>query len=64
MFLSALPTLKYAMTDKEHEHILAELVAKRGNKPQDWKVLNEEDDEQAQELEQNLLNIVDEINKL
>ncbi|WP_454970071.1 MFS transporter [Eubacterium sp.] len=64
MFLSALPTLKYAMTDKEHEHILAELVAKRGNKPQDLKVLNEEDDEQAQELEQNLLNIVDEINKL
>ena len=35
MFLSALPTLKYAMTDKEHEHILAELVAKRGNKRQD-----------------------------
>lgn len=35
MFLSALPTLKYAMTDKEHEYILAELVAKRGNKPQD-----------------------------
>ena len=35
MFLSALPTLKYAMTDKEHKHILAELVAKRGNKPQD-----------------------------
>ena len=35
MFLSALPTLKYAMTDKEHEQILAELVAKRGNKPQD-----------------------------
>lgn len=35
MFLSALPTLKYAMTDKEHEHILAELVAKRGNKTED-----------------------------
>ena len=35
MFLSALPTLKYAMTDKEHKQILAELVAKRGNKPQD-----------------------------
>ena len=34
MFLSALPTLKYAMTDKEHKQILAELVAKRGNKPQ------------------------------
>lgn len=35
MFLSALPTLKYAMTDKEHKQILAELVEKRGNKPQD-----------------------------
>lgn len=35
MFLSALPTLKYAMTDKEHKQILAELVVKRGNKPQD-----------------------------
>lgn len=35
MFLSALPTLKYAMTDKEHEQILAELVAKRGNKEND-----------------------------
>ena len=35
MFLSALPTLKYAMTDKEHKQILAELVAKRGNKSQD-----------------------------
>lgn len=29
MVLSALPTLKYAMSDKEHERILAELVAKR-----------------------------------
>lgn len=29
MFLSALPTLKYALSDKEHEKILAELVAKR-----------------------------------
>ena len=35
MFLSALPTLKYAMTDKEHKQILAELVAKRGNKTED-----------------------------
>lgn len=35
MFLSALPTLKYAMSDKEHEQILAELVAKRGNKEND-----------------------------
>ena len=29
MVLSALPTLKYALSDKEHERILAELVAKR-----------------------------------
>ncbi|WP_178667154.1 MFS transporter [uncultured Eubacterium sp.] len=31
MVLSALPTLKYALSDKEHERILAELVAKRKN---------------------------------
>ena len=35
MFLSALPTIKYAMTDKEHENILATLVAKRGGKTED-----------------------------
>ena len=29
MFLSALPTLKYALSDKEHEEILAQLIAKR-----------------------------------
>lgn len=29
MFLSALPTLKYALSDKEHKRILAELVEKR-----------------------------------
>lgn len=29
MLLSAIPTLKYAMTDKEHENILAELVSRR-----------------------------------
>ena len=29
MLLSALPTLKYALSDKEHKRILAELVAKR-----------------------------------
>ena len=29
MVLSAIPTLKYAMTDKEHENILEALVAKR-----------------------------------
>ncbi len=31
MLLSALPTLKYALTDKEHETILAKLVEKRAN---------------------------------
>lgn len=35
MFLSALPTLKYAMSDKEHERILSELVAKRNDKAND-----------------------------
>ena len=29
MLLSAIPTLKYAMSDKEHENILAELVSRR-----------------------------------
>ncbi len=29
MLLSALPTLKYALSDKEHARILGELVAKR-----------------------------------
>ena len=31
MVLSALPTLKYALSDKEHARILDELVAKRNN---------------------------------
>ncbi len=35
MFLSAIPTLKYALSDKEHERILAELIAKRKSKSQD-----------------------------
>lgn len=29
MFLSAIPTLKYALSDKEHTRILDELVKKR-----------------------------------
>ena len=32
MLLSAIPTLKYALPDKEHKRILAELVAKRAEK--------------------------------
>ncbi len=35
MFLSALPTLKYALSDKEHERILSELIAKRSDKVDD-----------------------------
>lgn len=35
MILSALPTLKYALTDKEHTRILDELVAKRAEKNND-----------------------------
>ena len=31
MILSALPTLKYALSDAEHKQILDELVAKRKN---------------------------------
>lgn len=32
MLISAIPTLKYALPDKEHKRILAELVAKRAEK--------------------------------
>lgn len=32
MLLSALPTLKYALSDKEHDRILEELVKRRGEK--------------------------------
>ena len=35
MVLSALPTIKYAMSDKEHSRILSELVAKRAAKGED-----------------------------
>lgn len=35
MILSALPTLKYALTDKEHAKILGELVEKRAKKDND-----------------------------
>lgn len=31
MLLSAIPTFKYALTDKEHTRILGELIAKRGH---------------------------------
>ncbi|MCH5321581.1 MAG: MFS transporter [Eubacterium sp.] len=35
MLISALPTLKYALSDKEHARILSELVAKRANANED-----------------------------
>ena len=35
MLLSAIPTLKYALSDKEHSRILDELVAKRAGSKKD-----------------------------
>ena len=35
MLLSAIPTLKYALSDKEHERILGELVKRREEKNSD-----------------------------
>ncbi|MFR5876942.1 MAG: MFS transporter [Eubacterium sp.] len=62
MLLSALPTLKYALTDKEHARILDELVSKRiaENSEQG----SAEIDENAQALQDNMEQIADEINKL
>lgn len=68
MLLSAIPTLKYAMTDKEHENILAELVSRRRS-------ANEQSQDDSTDapstldaasavLEDNMDSIVDEINNL
>ena len=32
MLLSAIPTIKYSLTDEEHTRILNELIARRANK--------------------------------
>lgn len=68
MLLSAIPTLKYAMTDKEHENILAELVSRRRS-------ANEQSQDDSTDapstldaasavLEDNMDSIVEEINNL
>lgn len=67
MLLSAIPTLKYAMSDKEHEKILGELVARR-------RVSTDTSDDSSETtstiesasavLEENMDSIVEEINNL
>lgn len=68
MLLSAIPTLKYAMTDKEHENILSELVSRRRS-------ANEQSQDDSTDapstldaasavLEDNMDTIVEEINNL
>lgn len=68
MLLSAIPTLKYAMTDKKHENILAELVSRRRS-------ANEQSQDDSTDapstldaasavLEDNMDSIVEEINNL
>lgn len=71
MLLSAIPTLKYAMSDKEHTQILNELIARRASKnaPKDEGELNTKqtlgaDEDAAKILDDNMESIVDEINKL
>ena len=68
MLLSAIPTLEYAMTDKEHENILSELVSRRRS-------ANEQSQDDSTDapstldaasavLEDNMDSIVEEINNL
>ena len=68
MLLSAIPTLKYAMTDKEHENILAELVSRRrsaNEQSQDDSTDSPSTLDAASEvLEDNMDSIVEEINNL
>lgn len=63
MLLSAIPTAKYAMTDKEHTRILDELVERRKLNAQDEETA-EETDENTKALQDNMEQLVDEINKL
>ncbi|MCI5515053.1 MAG: MFS transporter [Oscillospiraceae bacterium] len=60
MALSALPTLKYAMSDKEHAKILDELISRRNNKD----AAEADTDLAAEALENKMESIVDEINQL
>lgn len=60
MALSALPTLKYAMSDKEHAKILDELISRRNNKD----AVEADTDLAAEALENKMESIVYEINQL
>lgn len=60
MALSALPTLKYAMSDKEHAKILDELISRRNNKD----AAEADTDFSAEALENKMESIVEEINQL
>ena len=68
MLLSAIPTLIYAMTDKEHENILAELVSRRRTAKEktdgDSTDAPSTLDAASAALEDNMDSIVEEINNL
>ena len=68
MLLSAIPTLKYAMTDKEHENILAELVSRRRTAKEKTDADSTDApstlDAASEVLEDNMDSIVEEINNL
>lgn len=68
MLLSAIPTLKYAMTDKEHENILAELVSRRRSANEQLQDDSTDSpstlDAASAVLEDNMDSIVEEINNL
>ncbi len=66
MILSAIPTLKYAMSDKEHTEILDTLVKRRAAASKADATLDAAEliDENTKALQDNMEEIVDEINKL
>lgn len=68
MLLSAIPTLKYAMTDKEHENILAELVSRRRTAKENTDADSTDApstlDAASVALEDNMDSIVEKINNL
>lgn len=70
MLLSAIPTAKYALSDKEHTRILKELVSRRENNncaesvDENTQTTQQETSSAAQTLEENMDAIIDEINKL
>jgi sugar (glycoside-pentoside-hexuronide) transporter len=64
MLLSAIPTSKYAMSDKEHKKILDELVERRATLKDVEQVNDNVNDEAAKVLEENMEQIVNEINNI